>query len=366
MARGAGVGGGWRVGKQPADSVYTVILFVGYTGDMGARVFPAAYPSWFKVRTEDSVSRLAELVTDSPVPTEAHYARAAAAEELREGSTTTGALEAYASLWRNRVVPSLTSRSRSREPLVWSWTGPWGHNYMPVRQSAIAFESAMLGVALGVRALRSGRAALVDGDERRAGAEFTRAVQEFMGVTETMCAWHDADAIALAPPVLRHGGPRAMEQHARAWLALAWANKCDRDGEHPEFSPRLYAGAHAAATRSHTMLRGVAAGEWRMLSEGFVDATFMLTVLSRAEGMKTREYGKAVAFVASALKTCKSPDNSVLKEARARVDKMRASNATVHFDTVPETLDIAVLMPAAHELDVPPPTRLEPRPFAMP
>ena len=333
---------------------------------MGARVFPAAYPSWFKVCTEDSVTRLAELVTDSPVVTEAHYARAAAAEELREGSTTSGALEAYASLWRSRIVPSLTSRAHSREPLVWSWSGPWGHNYMPVRQSAVAFESAMLGVALGVRALRSGRAALVDGDERRAGVEFTRAVQEFMGVTETMSTWHDVDAIALAPPVLRHGAPRAMEQHARAWLHLAWANKCDRDGEHPEFSRHLYAGAHAAATRSHTMLRGVAAGEWRMLSEGFVDATLMLTVLSSAEGMKTREYGKALAFVTCTLKTCKSSEDSVLKEARARVDAMRACNSTVHFDTVPETLDTAVLMPAAHDLDVPPPAGPEPRPFAMP
>lgn len=333
---------------------------------MAGRIFPAAYPPWFAVRTEDSVSRLSELVTDSPVAMEAHYARAAAAEELREGSSTSGALHAYAKLWRERVVPSLSARARSREPLVWSWTGPWGHNYMPVRQSAVAFESAMLSVALGVRALKSGRSALVDGDERQAGAEFTCAVQEFVRVSDIMSTWQDADAVALAPPVLRHGGPRAMEQHARAWLHLAWANKCDRDGQHPTFSQHLYAAAHAAATRSHTMLRGLAAGEWRMLSEAMVEATLMLTVLSAAEVMKTREYGKAVAFVEAMLKTCKTQGNSAVEEARKRAQTMRACNLTVHFDNIPDEIDTAVLMPAVHELDVAPPDAPPSRPFDMP
>lgn len=293
---------------------------------------PSDFPPTFRVNTDGMRTNVTAINKDSDRLCKLQHARAA----LADGSV--GALVAYREQWLS-LVPALSDGSvRSSTPLCFAWSGPFGHNYTHVVQTCILFESAMLGVAVAVNALRRGRALAQDGKFKDAAARFEEAADEFGGVRDTVAQWQDVDAVALCPPVLRRDMPRAMQLHAVAWMHLAWGMQSytmhTKDIE--PLTTRILTGAVERAREAVVLMRGIYVGKWRPYATAFVGELEIVrdTILARRFQMHAKQqpksFGIALRIVQDRVASC-DLHGAMRTFLHAQRDKLEHSNNTIYY-----------------------------------
>lgn len=214
--------------------------------------------------------------------------------------------------------------AQSASPLVWAWSGPFGHDYRNVLQTALPFEFAMVHVAQGLAQLRVGVSAMHSAAYVLANSLFEAAVCSLSEAKEEAKAWYDFKAVARAPPVLRRGAISSMQLHARAWQQLAWAAQSMSqapDAAVPQHALHILAGAVKLARCAISFLKDVHAGVWRGACESFLRDVECIAVTvalqkRRSNVVHTGDSGALAGLTRAALKRL-APDSSASPCERA-------------------------------------------------
>ena len=240
--------------------------------DVADMPLPSAIPKECKIIVDVTVTSFSTINADSEQLNKVQLARNFMAIKMAEAGACAEALDAYKSMWHSIMLEVLLRQdTRSRAPLCFAWSGPFGHDYSRVTQSCIHFETAMLSVITAMMALSKGRALLHEKKYADASASFESAAAEMGDVCNLMSAWKDDEAVALCVPVLRRTMPQSMRNHALAWMQLAWAMQSMAMGTEDgcDLASRILSGAVQRASDAVDAMSGVHVGVWRAYAHTF-------------------------------------------------------------------------------------------------
>ena len=291
------------------------------------------------VKVDSELTLLSSICGDKETTVKFQSQRINACRVLNGKDIT--ALKTYCDTWRSTIVPTLLKNTtHTTTPLLFGWSGPFGHDYLNVKQSCVLYESAMLSVALGISHLNAGYDCMLESNYKNAGKSFTGSINEFRRVETIMDMWLDFDAVALCPPILRRSIPQSMQLYATAWLQLSWTYKCSQLSETPDpMTCKLASGAMDCIERAQVALTGVHVGNWRRDIEMLKDEICLVLVYHmaklKAHLAKTTSgnIALAISLMSSNLKKSKlDPKNALKVKSTDLLSSLVETNRRVFFE----------------------------------